>query len=126
MEIKGKVHEVSEIINVTESFKKRELVVEYAENPQYPEFVKFEAIQDKCALLDNLQVGAEVEVSFNLKGRAYTDKMGKKGYFNSLHVWKVSSTGATAAPAAAAPVTPEYAPPVDVSAAPGEDGDLPF
>ena len=65
MEIKGKVHEVSEIINVTESFKKRELVVEYAENPQYPEFVKFEAIQDKCALLDNLQVGAEVEVSFN-------------------------------------------------------------
>lgn len=126
MEIKGKVHEVSEIINVTDAFKKRELVIEYAENPQYPEFVKFEAIQDKCNLLDNLQVGAEVEVSFNLKGRPYTDKMGKKGYFNSLHVWRVTSlNAATAAPMAAA-TTPEYAPPVDVSAAPGEDDDLPF
>ncbi len=125
MEIKGKVHEVSEIINVTESFKKRELVIEYAENPQYPEFVKFEAIQEKCVLLDNLQVGAEVEVSFNLKGRPYTDKMGKKGYFNSLHVWRVTSLNAPAAAPAATP-TPEYAPPVDVSAAPGESDDLPF
>ncbi|TAF45652.1 MAG: DUF3127 domain-containing protein [Sphingobacteriales bacterium] len=125
MEIKGKIHEVSDIINVTESFRKRELVIEYAENPQYPEFVKFEAIQDKCVLLDNLQLGAEVEVSFNLKGRPYTDKAGKKSYFNSLHVWRITSLNTAMPPVAAAPA-PEYAPPVDVSAAPGEDDDLPF
>jgi hypothetical protein len=53
--------------------------------------------------------------------------MDKKGYFNSLHVWKVSALSGAAAPVAtAAPVTPQYAPPVDVSAAPGEDSDLPF
>ena len=31
MDIKGKVHEISPVQNVTETFKKRELVVEYAE-----------------------------------------------------------------------------------------------
>jgi hypothetical protein len=125
MEVKGKVHEVSEIINVTDTFKKRELVVEFAENPQYPEFVKFEAIQDRCALLDPIKVGSEVEVFFNLKGRAWTDKMGKKQYFNTLQLWKVSVLSGDNAQASA-PAPAEYAPPVDISAAPGEDDDLPF
>ena len=44
MEIKGKVHEVSPTTQVTDSLKKRELIVEYVENPQYPEYLKFEAI----------------------------------------------------------------------------------
>lgn len=123
MDIKGKVHEVSEVINVTDTFRKRELVVEFAENPQYPEYVKFEAIQDRCALMDNIKVGEDVEVFFNLKGRAWTDKTGKKQYFNTLQIWKVNVLGAEAG---APPSSPEYAAPVDVSAAPGEDDDLPF
>ena len=80
MEIKGKVHEVSPTAQVTESLKKRELIVEYIENPQYPEYLKFEAIQDRCNLLDNLRVGDDIEVFFNLKGRPWTDKTGKKSH----------------------------------------------
>ncbi len=120
MEIKGKVHEVSPTAQVTESLKKRELIVEYVENPQYPEYLKFEAIQDRCALLDNVKVGEDVEVFFNLKGRPWTDKTGKKSYFNSMQLWKInvlSGAGAQAAPA--------YAAPADISSAP-EDDDLPF
>ena len=45
MEVKGKVHEISQVITVSEKFKKRELILEYAENPTYPEYVKFEAVQ---------------------------------------------------------------------------------
>ena len=89
MDIKGKAHYVSDIINVTDSFRKRELVVEFSENPQYPEFVKFEAIQDRCALMDNVKVGDDVEVFFNLKGREWTNKQGEKVsvFFNKvLHV----------------------------------------
>ena len=37
MEIKGKVHEVAPTVQVTDSLKKRELILEYIENPQYPE-----------------------------------------------------------------------------------------
>ena len=74
MEVKGKVHEVSATQQVTDSLKKRELILEYIENPQYPEYLKFEAIQDRCNLLDNIRVGDDVEVFFNLKGRPWTDK----------------------------------------------------
>lgn len=125
MDIKGKVHEISEVITVSEKFKKRELVVEYAENPTYPEYVKFEAVQDKVNLFDSLSVGDQVEVFFNLRGRPWTDRNGKTQYFNTLSVWRLNVLGAGAG--AAAPAAPEYAAPADISAAPGEeDNDLPF
>lgn len=125
MDIKGKAHYVSDIINVTDSFRKRELVVEFSENPQYPEFVKFEAIQDRCALMDNVKVGDDVEVFFNLKGREWTNKQGEKQYFNTLQLWKVNVLSGAAG---ASPVSnsPEIAAPVDISAEPGQDDDLPF
>ena len=120
MEIKGKVHEVSPTAQVPESLKKRELIVEYIENPQYPEYLKFEAIQDRCSLLDNIRVGDDIEVFFNLKGRPWTDKTGKKTYFNSLQLWKVNVLSG-----ANNNTVPEYAPQADISSAPEED-DLPF
>ena len=123
MEIKGKVHEIAAAVNVSETFKKRELIIEYAENPQYPEFIKFEALQDKVSLFDSVKVGDQVELFFNLRGRPWTDKTGKTSYFNTLVVWRINVlTGAQAT----AQSTPELASPVDISAAPGEDDDLPF
>lgn len=119
MDIKGKVHEVSATMQVTDSLKKRELILEYIENPQYPEYIKFEAIQDRCNLLDSVKIGDNVEVAFNLKGRPWTDKTGKKTYFNSLQLWRITPVGG------ATGATTEYAAPVDLSAAPDDD-DLPF
>jgi single-stranded DNA-binding protein len=135
MEIKGKVVELGETIQVTDSLKKRELIVEYAENPQYPEYLKFEAIQDRCDLMDELTPGDEVEVHFNLKGRPWTDKTGKKVYFNSMQIWKIKSVS-QAYPAYVPAtgggsvvedkgVSPQYAAPADISSTPDDD-DLPF
>ena len=121
MDIKGKVHEILPVMNVTETFKKRELVIEYAENPQYPEYIKFEALQDKVNLFDPLKVGDNVEVFFNLRGRPWTDKTGKTSYFNTLVVWRVNTLSGTASENAA----PEHAAPVDISSS-AEDDDLPF
>src|ERR1700743_3981174 len=120
MDIKGKVHEISAAYQVSESFKKRDLSIEYMENPQYPEYLKFETVQDKTAILDTVKVGDDVEVFFNLRGRPWTDKTGKKSYFNSMQAWRINVlAGASAASA------PEYAAPADISSAP-EDDDLPF
>jgi hypothetical protein len=116
MEIKGIVHEVLPTQQVTDSLRKRELIVEFAENPQYPEYIKFEAIQDRCDLLNNVLQGQEIEVFFNLKGRPWTDKSGKKSYFNSMQIWKVNVFSGN---------TPEYVSPVNINVAP-EDDDLPF
>lgn len=96
MNIKGKILELSDTVQVKETFRKREFILEYSENPQYPEFIKFELIQDKCDLLDDLQVGQEVEVHFNLKGRKWTDPQGQVKYFNSLQAWRIDTTPTTA------------------------------
>lgn len=122
MEIKAKVHEISPVIEVSEKFKKRELIVEYAENPTYPEYVKFEAVQEKVSLFDNVKVGDEVELFFNLRGRPWTDKNGKTSYFNTLVVWRINILNGAANAAAQ---TPERAAPVDITSTP-EDDDLPF
>ena len=122
MEIKGKVHEIGALQQVSETFKKRDLIIEYAENPTYPEYIRFEALQDKTSLFDSLKQGDDVEVSFNLRGRPWTDKTGKTSYFNSLVVWRINALTNSAAAAA----TPQYAPPADLSSAPGEEDDLPF
>lgn len=118
MEITGKLIEIGAIQQVTDSMKKREFVLEYITNPQYPEYVKFEALQDKCSLLDSFKVGDTAEVFFNLCGRPWTDKTGKKAYFNSLKLWKITK-GSTSN-------TPEYRAPADISSAPDDDSDLPF
>lgn len=122
MDIKGKVHEISPVVTVSDKFKKRELIIEYAENPTYPEFLKFEATQDKVNILDNVKVGDQVEVFFNLRGRPWTNKEGVTTYFNSLVVWRVN---ALAAGESAAVSTPAYAAPADISSS-ADDDDLPF
>lgn len=121
MELKGKVHEVGETQQVSETFRKRDLIVEYAENPTYPEYIRFELIQDKCPLADSLKPGDEVEVFFNLRGRPWTDKTGKTSYFNSLVIWRLNAI-ASGAPSAS---TPAYAEPVNITAE-EENGDLSF
>ncbi|SMC52535.1 DUF3127 domain-containing protein [Pedobacter nyackensis] len=121
MNIIGKVHEVGELQQVSETFKKRDLIIEYAENPTYPEYIKFEALQDKTSLFDALKPGDEVDVAFNLRGRPWTDKTGKTSYFNSLVVWKLNVVSAGQAQAAAPASNP-----ASVNSAPGEEDDLPF
>ena len=104
MNIKGKLIEKSETAKITDSFKKREFVVEYAENPMYPEYVKFELIQDRCDLIEPFKLDDEIAIDFNLKGRKWTDKQGEVKYFNSLQAWKIS-------PAAASNMAPDMPPP---------------
>ena len=100
MNISAKITEIFETAKVTESFKKREFVVEYSENPQYPEFIKFEFIQEKCELLDKYAIGEEVDISFNLKGRKWTDPQGTVKYFNTLQAWRIDKKTADSAPSA--------------------------
>ncbi len=91
MNLKAKILEIFETTQITDTFKKREFVVEYAENPQYPEFIKFELTQDRCDLISQYRLGDEVDVWFNLRGRKWTDPQGQVKYFNSLQAWKIDS-----------------------------------
>jgi hypothetical protein len=86
-ETSGKLHAVSETKQVTERFRKREFVVELADNPRFPQFVQFELTGDRCDHLDGFAVGEQVRVEFSLRGREWKSPKGETKYFNSLDVW---------------------------------------
>jgi len=128
MNIQGKLIEKFETQVVSEKFRKREFVVEYAENPSYPEFIKFELIQDKTGLLDPFNLGDQIDVSFNLKGRSWVNQQGVKNYFNSLQAWKINPASASGSPQSAAPQYQQTSAPVQgyTTATAPEADDLPF
>jgi len=76
---------------ISEKFSKREFVIETQD--QYPQLVMFQATQDKCSLLDNVQQNSQVEVSFNLRGREWTSPAGEVKYFNTLEAWRIEKVG---------------------------------
>lgn len=123
-EITGKIIEKFNTQQVTDRFRKREFVLETRETAGTSEFVetiKFQLTQDRCDLIDNISVGDDAKVSFNIRGRRW-EKNGQVSYFNNLEAWRIEK--------AAQPVQEEeMPPPPDVEDAPAEDeptDDLPF
>ena len=90
MELNVKIHSISETQNVTDTFSKREFIVETIED--YKQYLQLQVIKDKCSVLDNYKVGQEVKVSLNIKGRLWTNKEGKEVAFNTLDCWKIEVT----------------------------------
>lgn len=89
MVIEGKLHVKFDTVEVSEKFKKRDFVVEYVDNPLYPQYVSFQVNQDRCSLMDNFMVGDRIEVTFNLRGREWTNPQGEKKFFNTLEAWRI-------------------------------------
>ena len=87
MEVSGKVKVVSAEIQVSATFRKRELVVTTDE--QYPQHIMIEFTQDKSDLLNNVAVGDAVKVSINLGGREWVNPQGETKYFNSIQGWRI-------------------------------------
>ncbi len=79
-------------VQVSDRFKKREFVMTTEQNTQYPQHVQFQLVQDKCSLLDSHQLGEEIKVSFNLRGREWS-KDNEIRYFNTLDAWKIERVG---------------------------------
>lgn len=124
MEVTGKVRVVNAEQQVSTTFKKRELVVTTEE--QYPQFISITFVQDKCDLLNNLQVDQLVKVHINLRGREWVNPQGETKYFNDIQGWRVEKLQ-TEAPAAGIPPTPPaeaFAPATNFNEE--EHDDLPF
>ena len=88
MEIVGKIKWIDETKEYgSNGFKKRELVVTTEE--QYPQHILVEFIQDKCEILNSFQIGNNVKIGINLKGREWTNPEGQVKYFNSIQGWRI-------------------------------------
>ncbi len=74
---------------VSERFKKRDFVLTVEPGSPYPQHVTFQLVQDKVSLLDGYNVGDEMKVLFNLKGREWTSPQGEVKYFNTIDAWRL-------------------------------------
>lgn len=81
-EIEGSLHKKYETESKTSSFQTREFVIQTSGN--YPQFVKFQLVQDKCDIIEKMDEGGLIKVSFDLRGREWQGK-----YFTNLNAWKV-------------------------------------
>ena len=86
--VSGEIIEIYDVQVISDTFKKREFILKHAPNPEYPDFLKLEVVQNKTDLLDKYKVGQEVVVDINLKGKKW-EKGEKSGYFNSLQAWRI-------------------------------------
>ncbi len=97
-EISGRIFEIYPTQQVTDKFKKREFILEVKETSnsgfEFIEYIKFQAVQDRCSLLDGLNVNDLVKVSFNLRGRKW-EKDGQTSFFTNLDAWKIENEQST-------------------------------
>ena len=93
MQTSGRLHATFEAQQVTQRFRKREFVVELSDSPDYPQFVIFQLTGDRCDHLDGFNVGDDINIEFNLRGREWNSPKGETKFFNSLDVWKIEKAG---------------------------------
>ena len=88
MEIQGRIKQIfpSQMIGQN-GFEKRDLVIVTEEN--YPQTIIIQFTQQRCDLLDSLQVGQNVKVYINIRGREWRSPYGETKYFNTIEGWKI-------------------------------------
>ena len=118
-EMTGKLHKKYDTENKTDSFQAREFVV-LMESGNYPQYIKFQLTQDRCAALDPFEEGKEIKVHFDLRGREWNGK-----YFTNLNAWRLEAP-APAATSAAPASEDNFFPAADDEPSVAADDDLPF
>lgn len=88
--ITGEIVKIGLTEAVSDKFRKREFVIKDSSD-NFPQVISMQCCQDKVTLLDNLIVGSNVTVTFNLKGREWIAKDGTVKYFNTVEAWKIEN-----------------------------------
>lgn len=87
-ELTGTVKEIFDEQTFSSGFKKRAFVVT-SEAEKFPQDIQFECLKDKIELVDSLQKGDKVTVSFDINGREWNGK-----YYVNLVAWKIDGNNA--------------------------------
>ena len=89
-EVEGKLHKKFDTEQKSGTFQTREFVL-LDDKSQYPNYIKFQLVQDRVDILDNVQEGSTIKVYFDLRGREWQGK-----YFTNLQAWRIEAVGADA------------------------------
>jgi len=96
LELTGKLHVKYDTQQVNDRFRKREFVMELAEEINgnvYTNYAKMQLVQNKCDILDRFNEGDAIKVSFNVKGNRW-EKDGKVNFITNLDAWRIESAAA--------------------------------
>lgn len=119
-EITGTLHKKFETEKKTESFSAREFVIEIQDG-NYPQVIKFQLVQDRCALLDDYNEGEPIKVHFDLRGREWSGK-----YFTNLNAWRLEKVTDSMSSAASSPAHEDTPFPTTADEPQSMEDDLPF
>ena len=97
MELKGQIKLINEAETIgNNGFRKRDIVVTTEE--QYPQHILVQFVQDKCDILNGYEVGQNVTLGINLRGREWVSPQGETKYFNTIQGWRISKDENTPIP----------------------------
>ncbi|MBS9774730.1 MAG: DUF3127 domain-containing protein [Tenacibaculum sp.] len=106
MEVTGKIKLINETETIgSNGFKKRDIVVTTDE--QYPQDLLIQFVQDKCEILNSYNVGQNVKIAINLRGREWVNPQGEAKYFNTIQGWRIENLGQSNTQSPTTPPTAE-------------------
>ena len=128
LDITGTVHSVGPIKQITDTFQKRDAIIQIDEvgnNGQtYTQHISLEIKQKACEYWDGISKGDTVSCKCRLRGRLYTRRdTGEEASFTSVDAWRVDVDSAAPGPMPEPPAQP--VPPTEraPSLLPSEDDD---
>jgi hypothetical protein len=89
MKVTGKVHFVGALRTVSEKFKSKDVVL--LTDEKFPQYITVQFTQDKTDLISQNNIGEQVEVSINLRGREWKSPQGEIKYFNTIEGWQINA-----------------------------------
>jgi len=124
-EAQGRLVAVYETVQRSEKFRTREFVIEINEEIRdrtITNYVKFQLVQDRTAIIDNYKIGDSIKVHFNIRGSKW-ERNGQTSYISNLDAWRIEPVSMASSVPAGMPGTAPGAMP-----APAGDAadDLPF
>lgn len=116
MDVKGRLVQVLPLQSGTSKagngWSKQEFVIETEE--QFPKKVCFTLFGDKVSLLNGLNIGAPIEVAFNLESREFNGK-----WYSNINAWRINPVQSQGS------AYPEYNP-GDIPPPPDSDNSEPY
>ena len=91
MKVTGKIHNVGTLRVVSEKFKSKDVVL--LTDEKFPQYISIQFTQDKTDLITQNDIGQQVEVNINLRGRKWESPQGEIKYFNTIEGWQINEVG---------------------------------
>jgi len=85
--IKGKIHKIMDVQDITDKFSKQEFVVHVlvqGDKATYSEFIKMQCINDKIYKMNEVEEGDFCDIYFSITGRKYKKEGQEEMYFTNL------------------------------------------